>query len=983
MESQSRIMGTDHTIRVFISSTFRDMQADRDHLVKFTFPQLRKLCESRGVTWGEVDLRWGITDEEKAEGKVLPLCLEEIHRCRPYFIGLLGERYGWIPDAIPPEVLELEAWMREPAVQRKSVTELEILHGVLNNAQMANHAFFYFRDPKYIEQFTPGERVDFLSEDVQSAEKLKGLKERIRQNGFPVREDYPNPKALGDLVLEDFTALIETLYPAGQEPSLLDRESTEHEAFARSRAQIYVGRQEYFDRLDKHVASDGPPLVVVGKSGVGKSALLANWFIHHRVRHPTGFALIHFIGGTPDSTDLIRLLRRIMLELKRSFPSQFTEAVPSDVDEILERFREWFARMAEGERITLILDGLDQLEDRHGAPELGWLPVMFPANCRMIFSTLPARSLDAIRRREWQEMTVEPLTISERTYLLEKLLSQYSRRLSPARSERITSAEQSANPLFLRALLDELRQFGEHEGLGERIEYYLAAKDPGELYERILERWEIDFSGDQDLVRRSFSLVWAARRGLSEAELLDLLGENNLPLPRAHWTPLFLAAESSLTQRSGLLGFFHDYLRNAVRERFLRTTDAQQAQHGRLAEYFDRQNQLDGRKLDELPWHLEKSGNLERLKACMADTSFLMKLLTGRETDATQYFKALSLRYNLEQEYADALNGEATEPPSQELAYRYLIVGRFLEMLDCPATAEQYMRRALAIDEDLFGPNHVNVARDATSLALLIQRTNREAEAEPLLQRVLTVATESANPNPADTASALQNLGLLYSCSWRHAEAENYYRRALATALAALQPNDPCLPPILFNLAICLHAMNRSLEAEAFERQALALGEQVFGPSHPHVALYLNQLATTLRASRPLEAERLARRAEQIYRDTFGENDVRLAAPLTTIAHIYQFSYRLTEAERLLRRALELTTSQKSPDDAMVAFALENVAEVVRMQNRPAEATELLSRSIQHWAAAPRVHHYKLHDLKSRLERIQVPREKGRWRFWM
>ena len=84
-------------IRVFISSTFRDMKAERDHLVKFIFPQFRKLCESRGVIWGEVDLRWGVTDEQAAEGKVLPICLEEIKRCRPYFIGLLGERYGWVP----------------------------------------------------------------------------------------------------------------------------------------------------------------------------------------------------------------------------------------------------------------------------------------------------------------------------------------------------------------------------------------------------------------------------------------------------------------------------------------------------------------------------------------------------------------------------------------------------------------------------------------------------------------------------------------------------------------------------------------------------------------------------------------------------------------------------------------------------------------------------------------------------------------------
>src|SRR5659263_291999 len=101
----------DRQIRVFISSTFRDMQDDRDILIKKIFPQLRKLCEERAVTWTEVDLRWGITTEESSEGKVLPLCLAEIQRCRPYFIGLLGERYGWVPDSIPADLLESQVWL--------------------------------------------------------------------------------------------------------------------------------------------------------------------------------------------------------------------------------------------------------------------------------------------------------------------------------------------------------------------------------------------------------------------------------------------------------------------------------------------------------------------------------------------------------------------------------------------------------------------------------------------------------------------------------------------------------------------------------------------------------------------------------------------------------------------------------------------------------------------------------------------------------
>jgi nephrocystin-3 len=93
---------TQRTIRVFISSTFSDMQEEREELVKRVFPQLRKLCEQRGVVWGEVDLRWGVTDEEKAEGKVLPICLEEIKKCQPYFIATAGcpWRFPWISSSV-------------------------------------------------------------------------------------------------------------------------------------------------------------------------------------------------------------------------------------------------------------------------------------------------------------------------------------------------------------------------------------------------------------------------------------------------------------------------------------------------------------------------------------------------------------------------------------------------------------------------------------------------------------------------------------------------------------------------------------------------------------------------------------------------------------------------------------------------------------------------------------------------------------------
>ena len=68
------------------------MQEEREHLVKKIFPEIRSLCRERGITFTEVDLRWGLTEEEAMLGQVIRTCLEEIELCRPYFIGITGDR---------------------------------------------------------------------------------------------------------------------------------------------------------------------------------------------------------------------------------------------------------------------------------------------------------------------------------------------------------------------------------------------------------------------------------------------------------------------------------------------------------------------------------------------------------------------------------------------------------------------------------------------------------------------------------------------------------------------------------------------------------------------------------------------------------------------------------------------------------------------------------------------------------------------------
>lgn len=593
---------------------------------------------------------------------MLPICLAEIERCRPFFIGLLGNRYGWVPESFLRELLEEQPWLAEVKDGGKSVTELKILHGVLNNPDMSNRACFYFRDPgSAVAADVEGETDD--------TQKLDALKQRIRDSKLAVREDYADAEALGQMILADLTRVINQEFPPGSQPTPLERQAAEHESFARSRTErqvgerqvgCYIGRQEYLDRIDAHVSGDGLPLVVLGESRLGKSALLANWAERYRQSHPAEQVLLHFVGATADSADWAAMLRRILGELQLRFGIEVE--IPDGADALRATVANALHMAAARGRLVLVIDALNQLDDRDGAPDLVWLPPGIPENVRLIVSTLAGRPLTDLEKRGWPTLKIEPLTADERRRLIGEYLSQYVKQLRDERIERIAGCEQAANPLFLRALLEELRVFGNHEQLDERIDYYLDAKSVDDLFERILQRWEEDYEGDRPgLVREAMSLIWAARRGLSETKLLELLGPTELlrwwqrilpkawrgksrlddqPLPRAHWSPLFLAAEQSLTSRGGLIGFFHDYLREAVRNRYSTSeTDRRQA-HLRLADYFA-SNKTDPRSVEELPWQLCEARSWRMLTNLLAELPFFEVLWEADRFDLMAYWSRI------------------------------------------------------------------------------------------------------------------------------------------------------------------------------------------------------------------------------------------------------------------------------------------------------------------------------------------------------
>ena len=179
-------------IKVFLSSTFKDMNAERDLIMNRVAPLLQERLSSEGISVQFIDLRWGVNtqdaDENERENTVLRECIAEIRESRPFFIGLLGGRYGWIPSDDSWQVMlsemtgEESCYIREEAKEQKSVTELEILFGALMDTDSLRRSLFCFRKDDVYEQMDEATRKKYCDQDSESERKLKVLKQKIQRS---------------------------------------------------------------------------------------------------------------------------------------------------------------------------------------------------------------------------------------------------------------------------------------------------------------------------------------------------------------------------------------------------------------------------------------------------------------------------------------------------------------------------------------------------------------------------------------------------------------------------------------------------------------------------------------------------------------------------------------------------------------------------------------------------------------------------------
>jgi hypothetical protein len=187
-----------------------------------------------------------------------------------------------------------------------------------------------------------------------------------------------------------------------------------------------------------------------------------------------------------------------------------------------------------------------------------------------------------------------------------RYLARFNKTLPGPLLEATLAHPLAGNPLFLRTLAEELRLFGVHEQLARGVAHYLASQTLHDLFERVLQRVESDCG--RQAVKTALVALWASRAGLREKELLDMAR-----LQPAQWAAIRNALDEALLETGGRLIFAHDYMRQAVMQRYLADTSRQRQAHRALARWFASQP-ADARRAEEEPFQWRQAGEWTRLQ---------------------------------------------------------------------------------------------------------------------------------------------------------------------------------------------------------------------------------------------------------------------------------------------------------------------------------------------------------------------------------
>jgi len=640
-----------------------------------------------------------------------------------------GEIEGRLRTILLKAAIDAKLESNEIDKYRQSATEQECREGAMKGG--TGHAFCYFRrlrnleeteDHKAFADFTPDWKLN-----RESYNDLLDLKVELGKN-YPGDHIHPFTAELnkdGNGIVEvtddhlqefckrvfvDLKDVISNQIDELEYRPRLEIEKEQHKDFLDDRLQGFLGRDYILKAVDDYIRGDDPGILMIyGKSGLGKSAVIAKCVVEAEKQHPDATKIYRFIGVTPESSDIRSLLESVCIEIRDEFnltetikregakPEVIIAVVPSDIKELVPKFKEFLEKIPDDRKLVLFLDALDQLSPSENAWLLHWLPRELKPNVGVVVSALDrddqyGQPLDKLKilLPEGSRVEVTPLNRKEGGDILEGWFVLEGRKLKDFQKKGILDKFKiKGSALYLKVAFNEACGWRSYETeLPDGADGIKGLPDTTEgMIADMLWRLERDENYGEEHVRITLGFLASARHGLTEDEIMDLLAldeeylkffndthkwytypvitdkeSGQAKLPIIVWSRFYHDLEPYLTERSGdntsLFGFYHRQVEEVVKERYLGDPETKKKFHRGIAGYFSYQPYFYGvgekrlpnyRKCSELPYQQsygyiwEVIGKDKAFNDSLTDLEFIeAKCTAGQTYDLVADYNRLS-----------------------------------------------------------------------------------------------------------------------------------------------------------------------------------------------------------------------------------------------------------------------------------------------------------------------------------------------------
>ncbi|XP_071100167.1 uncharacterized protein [Haliotis cracherodii] len=595
-------------------------------------------------------------------------------------------------------------------------------------------------------------------------------------------------KVTYDMVKRQLTTLFEEEDHSDQALRNLFEEVSQHVMTCHKRVRKFHGRKDILQLIKSYVRSEtNTPLVIFGKTGSGKSAILAKAAkdVHKWMKEFDTRVLVRSVGATRRSTNVRTLLRDICLQLCHITGANYKD-VPTEYKGLVNDFAYKISQITTEKPLVIFLDAVDRLLDEHDGRKMSWLPKELPSNVHVIISTLPDDKFEcfqslkkSLNGKEDCLLEIGDLPTGDAIAILEYWLNEGNRNLTQHQMDVVLDAFAKApTPLFLKMAYRESQTWTSYM-ISEMVKIPETVKKIATIKFGRLER-----DHGEALVKRALGYITAARNGITSNEMEDVLslddavmdevaGQFNLSrrrLPPLVWARLKMDLSEYVMECLGdnmkTLCWSHVQFADAADDRYLQQKDKAPSYHKAFAEYFmgiwvgkpkpysgsDRgvlrfvsdqplfyepeESLHDGsdrvynlRKINELPHHLVRSQQMELLKnETLCNFEWVLAKLCGT-----------SLRAVLE-EYSSVL---LQEPNDTELKI-------LSDTLHLSGVALQKEPRQLA--SQMIGRLNGIIARD-------LPRTAADRKRYPYLHTFVAQAQSSTLPSLIPSVDCLTEPG--------------------------------------------------------------------------------------------------------------------------------------------------------------------------------------------------------------------------------